>query len=306
MKKSVYLTFFLTVIILASCSKSKNEVAYTPTVIISFLNVGDSGIVNMPKGAVDYTAKINVRSNGTALRLFEIYEADARTGARGALIENSAISFANFQASVEQDHTITGLTENRAIKVVVTDTTGNVFEKNLVVKITPSVIFSDAVKIETVENYYGPYFATWLSGRVYMRSHEQYKDQIDLSLGGIQVGQDTLPHLVNPAVRGTYNLLTIAGLQNTKFETTTYTKAQFDGITRVNESLITSLADPQKDTVRIENNKIYLFKTASGKKGLISISSLTKKTGTIEISNGNWVPNSSYYEAVIATKTVSQ
>jgi hypothetical protein len=41
------------------------------------------------------------------------------------------------------------------------------YERNLLVKITPSVIFTLPVKMETVEDYYGPYFALAERARVH-------------------------------------------------------------------------------------------------------------------------------------------
>lgn len=291
-------------LVVSSCNKGDiNEVNYTPQVVINFEGVGDSNIVVVKQGVTSYTANIAVQSSGTEISGFEIYSANTKTGARGEL--DTARIFDDAQPSYSYTHTLEGLTENKGIKVVVTDTLGNVFERNLIVKISPSVLVSEALEIETVENYYGPYLATWLNGRVYMRRNEQYKDQIDLSLGGIPIGTDTLPHLVNPAARGSFNLLTLAGLQATKFAATSYTTAQFNGINQVDGSLISSLSDPQKDTVRLENNKVYLFKTANGKKGLVSITGLTRKTGTIEVTANNWVPGSAYYEALITAKTLA-
>ncbi len=190
--------------------------------------------------------------------------------------------------------------------MLVTDAEGSEFEKNLVIDITPEVLFSEPLIMETVENYYGPYYATWLNGRVYMRGDgAEYKNEIDFSLGEVAiVGTDTVPALVNPAQRSSYNLLDIGGLQQTKFELTTLTAAQYDSITQVDASPILSLADPVNDAVEIEKGNVYLFKTANGKKGLIHISALATKTGTIESPTGEWIPNTRYHQVTLTTKVV--
>lgn len=304
MKRFIYICLMFLMFTYSSCSKNTVEIEYTPTVSIKFNNVGDSGIVVLNKGAESYNAQISVNAQGTAISFFEIFQADARTGARGNAIENTANFFENGVGTFSTQYLVDGLSENRAIKVVVIDTTGSVFEKNLVLKITPAVIFSDVLKMETVENYYGPYFANWLSGRVYMRRQSAYGNEIDFSLGGITSGTDTIPSLVNPASRNSFNLLTMDGLQSSKFELTDLTVAQFNSLSRIDASPILNLPDPSNDHVPLENNKIYLYKTQNGKKGLIRVTGLTRKTGTIEVEQNKWVPNSTYYQIDVAVKTV--
>lgn len=307
MKNIVHSFFAIVMIIMMnSCAKDMEEINYTPNVTINFSGVADSNIVQVDKGILEYTADIQVKSTGTKISRFEIYQADPRTGVRGALIEGTSKFFDEGASSYSMQYLFTNLTENKNVKVVVTDTLGNNFEKNLFVKISPSVIMSNDVQIETVENYYGPYYGSWLSGRVYMRKDEAYKSKIDFSLGDIVIAPgDTIPALVNPAARGALKLLTMDGLQNTKFELTTFTRAQYLAVTQIDALPITSLPDPQKETVRLENNKVYVFKTASGKKGLISVTALTKKVGTIESVNNQWIAGTSYYQATLSTKTVT-
>ncbi|MCH5598982.1 hypothetical protein [Niabella ginsengisoli] len=223
------------------------------------------------------------------------------------MITETARSFDDGQANYSATYTIPDLSENRCIKVVVTDTLGRVYEKNLVVKITPSVVFSTVAKIETVENFYGPYYATWLSGRVYMRKHTDYKNEIDFSLGDVVIaseGATVLPALINPAQRSANGLLTIEGLQSATFDSTTLSAAEYNGISQVNAGAIASLPDPTQNVIPIRSGKVYLFKTANGKKGLIHISALTQKSGTIENTNGEWVAQTNYYEATLSSKTV--
>lgn len=306
MNKNICIALILGIALLASCKKDSNEIDFNPDVEMRFEGVGDSNIVHIEKGIMDYTAKINVASPGHIIRLFQIYWADTKTGNRGDLIESSVKAFTNPESSYSTNFTISGLTENRCIKIVVTDTLEQVYEKNLLVKITPSVHFSETVSMETVENYYGPYYASWLTGRVYMRN-TAYTANIDFSLGDIVIsseGTEPVPALVNPALRKDYELLTAPGLQSTKFALTSLTPADYNAISQVDDTPIISLSDPQDDAVRIEKDKIYLFKTADGKKGLIHITSLSSKKGTIENAGGEWVEDTQYYEVKLNTKTI--
>ncbi|MEC3880124.1 hypothetical protein [Parapedobacter sp. 10938] len=292
-------------ILVASCGKDFEEISFDPDVKIHFSEGGDTSIVDVGKGVMDYTAEINVQSAGAVIRLFQIYEADPRSGNRGALIEQTVQQFDQPESNFSTTYTLSDLTENKCIKVVVTDTLEQVFEKNLLIRITPSVHFSEASRMETAANYYGPFYATWLSGRVYMRDTE-HAGAIDFSLGDVVIpaaGEDPVPALVNPAQRTDYDLLTIPGLQEAKFARTEWTPADYRAVSRVDEALITALADPGLDTVKIEAGNVYLFKTANGKKGLIHVNALTRKTATLENTDGQWEERS-FYEVGFTTKTV--
>lgn len=304
MTKNICLTAIMGIALFASCSKEVEDVQYTPSVKIEFAEGGDSSIAVVPKGTMSYPVKINVAGQGPVIRLFEIYNADPKTGNRGSLIAGTLEQFDNPKENHSVTFNVGNLTENRCIKVVVTDDSEMVYEKNLLIKITPSVVFSSALKMETVENYYGPYFATWLSGRIYMRN-TQYANQIDFSLGDVvipAVGTSPVAALVNPALRGSNNLLTAAGLQSTKYALTTMTVAEYNAINNVDATPITSLADPTQDVVQLQAGKIYLFKTANGKKGLINVTAIASKTGTVEHANGEW-KSAAYSEVSLSTKT---
>lgn len=306
MTKNIGLTAILGIALFASCSKEVEDIQYTPNVKIQFAEGGDNNIITVPKGTMSYPVKIDVSASGPIVRLFEIYDADTRTGNRGALIDGTTQAFTNPENSYSTTFTVQGLTANKCIKIVVTDTLERVYEKNILIKVTSSVVFSETVKMETVENYYGPYFASWLSGRVYMRN-TPHLSEIDFSLGDVvipSVGATTVPALVNPALRQQFNLLTAAGLQNTKFALTALTPAQYNAVTNVDATPITSLADPTEDAVQIQAGKVYVFKTTNGKKGLINVTTVTAKTGTIENPNGQWVQGVSYSEVSLNTKTI--
>ena len=243
-----------------------------------------------------------MRSSGTSkvIRSFEIYTADSKTGNRGSLITGTTHTFAPTTNSYSTTYTIAGLTDNKAIKVVVTDSLEQTYEKNILIKITPSVLFSEEVKMETVESYYGPYFASWLSGRAYMRN-TPYARQIDFSLGDVVLsgGTTKVAALVNPALRKDYNLLTASALKNTKYALTTLTAANYNAITKVDAAPITALADPNLDAVAIQAGKVYLYKTADGEKGLIYVRLISAKTGKIEGVDGQW-SDTPYSEVTLA------
>ena len=80
---------------------------------------------------------------------------------------------------------------------------------------------------------------------------------------------------------------------------------EYNNISKVNAEPISTLTDPTLSNIGISANKVYLFKTADGKKGLIAITSMTKRTGTIETANGEWVKDTEYYRVVITTKVIA-
>lgn len=293
-----------------SCEDNTFDLNYSAPLTISFTGADNSNMVTVGKGVLSYKAQIEVKAPETGIKYFELYSADPKTGAKGSAIQNTAKSFDDGQGngvpSYSYEYTLDNLVTNTCIKVMVTDGAGNSFEKNLLVKVTPVVFFSSPVKMETVEVYYGPYFASWYGGRVYMRRDgETYKNEIDFSLGDVIIaseGSTAVPALVNPAERGGMNLLTINGLQQVKYELTAMTIAQYDAVTEVDATPINTLADPSQSSVRLQKGKVYLFKTASGKKGLIHVADLTAKTGTVESVTGEWIANTGYSQAIITTK----
>lgn len=296
---------------MVSCQDDSFKLDYKAPLTIEFTGVETSNIVTVDKGVLSYTAKIDIKSTAAGVKLFEIYNADIKTGDKGSLIAGTSKTFDNEGvATYNVEFVVDNLVQSRCIKVIATDADGNTFERNLFVKITPAVAFSQSLKIETAEDYYGPYFASWLDGRVYMRSNgEAYKNEIDFSLGNVVIeseGATAVPALVNPAERTKYGLLTIAGLQQTKFELTTLTKAQYDAVGQVDITPVSTLANPDKDAVKLVNGKVYVFKTANGKKGLIYISALTAKTGTIESTTGEWIANTAYHQATLTTKVIKE
>ena len=149
----------------------KYEVDYEAPVKIEFAGVDQNNRVSLTKGIAEYTATVKVQGE---IMSFEIYQADSKTGMQGSLIEETAQSFADGTTNYETTYKFTSLKENACITVVVLGTDGHTYQRNLLVEITPSVLFSDpdygkdGEIVETASAYYGCYYATWLLGRTYM------------------------------------------------------------------------------------------------------------------------------------------
>ena len=167
----------------------KYEVDYEAPVKIEFAGVDQNNRVSLTKGIAEYTATVKVQGE---IMSFEIYQADSKTGMQGSLIEETAQSFADGTTNYETTYKFTSLKENACITVVVLGTDGHTYQRNLLVEITPSVLFSDpdygkdGEIVETASAYYGCYYATWLLGRTYMAADAmKYTNEVDFSLGDI-------------------------------------------------------------------------------------------------------------------------
>lgn len=294
---------------LFSCA-DKYEVDYKSPVKIEFVGVDQHNRVSLAKGIAEYTATVKVQGE---IMSFEIYQADSKTGIQESLIEETVQSFGDGTTNYETTYKFTSLKENACITVVVLGADGHTYQRNLLVEITPSVLFSDpdygkdGEIVETASAYYGCYYATWLLGRTYMNTDAmKYTNEVDFSLGDIVLPSEseTVPALVSPAKRSDYGLMTVSGLQHTLFAETSLSQAEFNAISQVDATPIENLADPTSEALAIQANKIYLFKTANGKKGLICIQKITAKTGTIEVAPDNWVENTKYSWVQLLTKTV--
>lgn len=299
---------------IVSCTDNSFDLNYNAPVTIGFAGIDDTNTVLVNKGTLSYTAKIEVKASSATIKNFALYNADSKTGAKGTLIAGTSNVFddgkGNGVALFSLDYIVDNLSQSKAIQVVVTDVSGSIFVRNLFVKISPTVVFSPLLKMETAEVYFGPYYASWMGGRIYMRQDGvNYKSEIDLSIGEVVIASEgiaTVPALVNPALRANNNLQTIIGLQQTKFELTALTKAQYDAISQVDGTPISLLADPAQNAVKLVSGKVYLFKTANGKKGLLFLETLIQKTGTIENLAGEWKANTTYYQATFTTKILQQ
>lgn len=309
MKSSVKMLSIISVITgcLSGCAEDF-ELNYIAPVKIEFSGVNSDNIVKVEKGVLEYITTIKIHGD---IQMFEIYEANAKTGKEEMLIEGTKQSFENGVSEYETTYQFKHLENNKCIKVMVLGMDGRNYQRNLLVEITPSVLFSEpdygqtGEIIETVSSYYGCYYATWKSGRVYMSANaDKYVSEIDFSLGDLRVGDASFPALVSPAKRGDYNLSTITGLQNTLFAETRLTINDFNAISRIDASLIKAIAAPASEVVEVKEGKIYLFETNNGKKGLICIQKINMKTGTMEVSPDVWVENMNYHQISLLTKTI--
>lgn len=290
-----------------SCDDATNNIDYVKPVSISFEGVGSTNIVQLANGVNTFDLKVNVIST-KGIYSFSVYEANPTTGAAIKLIRPKT-TFTPAVSTFSFDSIIGGLSANRAIQVIIEDEDLITYSKNIVLKITPAVIVSDLKIIETAEVYYGPYYASWLNGRCYMRlTGAPYSDEIDFSLGNIRIGTDTIvvPAFVSPDKRESKGLLFLPNLRGCTFALTTMTKAAFDAIPLIDGTVINNLPSPTLTEIKAEALKVYQYENAT-ERGLIYVSSLTAKTATLEQPDGTWIKaTNNYHELKIQTKTVNK
>ena len=149
--KHLFYTLFIFLFSLTSCENEAN-IDYVPTVLFNF--EGGTNLVTTPKGIKEYTVKGSITSTA-GLTSFVISTANAETGAAISVIESTRQTFDEPKSNYDFSYTITNLSENKAIKISVTDAEGEDFQKNFVVEITPAVIFSEHSdkKLESVGEY---------------------------------------------------------------------------------------------------------------------------------------------------------
>ncbi len=117
MKKIIrYIPLLIIALSIASCEDNAFVLDYTAPLTIDFTGVDNTNIVTVDKGVMSYNAKIEVKAQGTKIKYFEIYTADTRTGARGDLIENTAIAFDEGVPSYSTEYTIDNLTGRKRLK----------------------------------------------------------------------------------------------------------------------------------------------------------------------------------------------
>lgn len=264
--KTRRLFYFLAIslLVFSSCGDD-DKFSFTPLVNFTFES-GDN-LVTIDKGVMEYTVKGSVTST-SGLSNFVISTVNVKTGAAVAEIKETKQVFDDNRPRYEFTYTLTGLTENKAIAVTVTDGEGDTYKKNFVVRITPSVVFSDGTKnLESRDKYYGVFYAEWLDGRIYKsRNASEYAAEVNLALddrGGKIV-------LISPAAHS----LTFQGARSTKFGATDLTFDQFDAVTRVDDTLLKTLS-PAAESVEIAKGNVYAYQTQDGRKGLVYIQNLT-------------------------------
>lgn len=262
--KQLFYTLVSLLLVCTSCSED-DKINFTPSVNFSFATA--ENLVTVGKGTMEYTVKGAVTAS-TGLSSFVISTADTKTGAVIAEVKETQKVFENTPKSYEFTYTITDLTENKAISVSIVDGEGDSYKKNFVVQITPSVVFSDGTKnLESMDKFYGVFYAEWLDGRIYKsRDAVQYAKEINLAMDI----KNNLPVLVSPARHSK----TFTGARATKLGATTLTAAQFNGINRIDDALLKS-ASASAESIVIEKGKVYAYETQDGLKGLVYIQNLT-------------------------------
>lgn len=270
--KHLFYTLSVFLFSLTACENEAN-VDYTPTVLFNFES--GTNLVTTPKGATEYIVKGKITSTA-GLTSFSISTADANSGTAGSVIESTVQSFDEPKNSYDFSYTITGLTENKAIKISVTDAEGEDFQKNFVVEITPAVIFSEHgnKQLESVDKLYGVFYAEWLYGRIY-KSREAGKYAAEVNIG--MENKNGKAILVSPDKHS----LTFNGARATKFGTTNMNVDEFNAISRVDDTSLKNLA-PTAESIEIENGKVYAYQTQDGQKGVIYIQNLTGNAGNAD------------------------
>lgn len=303
--KTIIKIIFSTILLVTmlSCQDSANNVDYLPPIKITFVGVSENNITQVAIGDSTYNASISITSTN-GIYSVSLYNMDPKTGIVGTIIGTKMI-FNPFVDSYSLSYKIANLTANKAIQIQVQDNNFKIYTKNLVVKVTPSVMTSDIKTIETAEVYYGPYYASWYNGRVYMRNNiATYGKEVDFSLANISIAGTVVPAFVSPNLRDSLGLLFIPNLSSCSFGLTAMTKADFDAITLINPTVINSMTTPTLTQIKAELGKVFVYENST-ERGLIYISALVTKTATLEQRDGTWVKaDNNYQELKIQTKSV--
>ena len=281
--KHLFYTLFIFLFSLTSCENEAN-IDYVPTVLFNF--EGGTNLVTTPKGIKEYTVKGSITS-AAGLTSFVISTANAETGAAISVIESTRQTFDEPKSNYDFSYTITNLSENKAIKISVTDAEGEDFPASVktgilspnewhFVEITPAVIFSEHSdkKLESVDKYWGVFYAEWLYGRIY-KSREAGKYAAEVNIG--MENKNGKAVLISPAKHS----LTFNGARNTKFGVTNMTLEQFNAISRIDDTPLKNLS-PTTESIEIENGKVYAYQTQDGQKGVVYIQNLTGNAGSTD------------------------
>lgn len=265
--KTRHLFYSLFVLLITFSSCEKENFSYTPVVAFNFQS--GENLVTTEKGATTYTVTGTVTST-TGISQFVIKTADAKSGKEGAEIEGTKQEFAVESAKMSYDfsYTFNVLDENKAITLSVVDNEGNSFKKNFVVKITPSVIFSDGKdNLESVDKLYGAFYGEWFEGRVYKsRDAGQYAAEVNIAMS--ENGGQAI--FISPAAHQN----AFAGARATTYALTELTATDFNAISQVDDSALRTLTTTAATAI-IAKDKVYAYTTASGQKGLILVNDLT-------------------------------
>ena len=358
MKKVTEILFLaiMLLFVMAGCDEA-NKIDYIKPVEITFDSVGSDNIALVDTNVMYYKAKISITSTRN-IRTFRLFEIDTKTGARGKQITNDTaflfvrndtiINLPNDSVFITINDTIvqygidtvfnpavksysaqfivTKLKANKGIEVVVEDEDLTSYSKKLIVKITPKVVTSNVVIIETAEVYKGPYYASWLGGRAYFRHNgATYKNEIDFSLGDIYlqdsiiiVKKDTIvssnkkdtvfinadtipqpiPHFISSDIRQENGFLSLSGLRSCKFALTTLTASNFSAISPIDPSVINNMVSPTSPTMILSPGKVYLYENNT-ERGLIYVASKVSKKAYLEQPDGTWIKTKDRFRPII-------
>lgn len=243
-------------------------------------------IIQIPGGTTNYTVKGTIKSTVGILE-YIAYNANPRTGNTTTEIERVLFDEEDHVTEYSFSVELTDIEKNTCVKIYARDKNGE-YMKGFMVKITPTVIFTDRQKAETGDYFYGSFFAAWHLGRVYpLREAGAYANAIDLSFGEL-TDPDTgisAPVMISPDKRSGYGMTAYNGARATKFAATDISMAGYNAIKEVDDTPLLDL-QPGSDYEVLFANKVYAFETADGKKGLAAIYSLDKgaQVYTLEIS----------------------
>lgn len=112
--------------------------------------------------------------------------------------------------------------------------------------------------MESVDKYWGVFYAEWLYGRIY-KSREAGKYAAEVNIG--MENKNGKAVLISPAKHS----LTFNGARNTKFGVTNMTLEQFNAISRIDDTPLKNLS-PTTESIEIENGKVYAYQTQDGQK----------------------------------------
>lgn len=276
MKKIKSLNQIFICLIISALFSSCNdhlEFDYVPPTVIEF---SSANIIQIEEGVTSYTVTGKITST-EGLSSYSAHEADNRTGKATTLIDYLSFSVEENKTEHEFSVTIDNIDATRCILISASDPKG-LYEQRIVVKITPSVIFTDAKIVETGDYYYGCFFATWHLGRTYpLRLAVNYPQSIDFSFGYVvdAVTGIKAPAVISPDRRKEdYGLSTYEGVRSTKFALTDMTMDEYNAITEVDDTALRDL-DPTKTYAVLTANRVYSFLTQDGKKGLLAVISST-------------------------------
>ncbi len=236
----------------------------------------DSEIVQIAAGVTNYTLTGKVTSP-TGILEFVVYNANNRTGSTTSEIEGTRVLYGEDDRKLEHEFSVTldNITQNRCVKIYARDSSGE-YMKGFLVKVTANVVITDECTAETGDYFYGTFFASWYLGRVYpFREAETYAKEIDISFGELTDSGTGIKAavMISPDKREENGMTAYKGARSTRFMLTDMTVEEYNAIGYINDSPLKGF-DPANDYEVLFAGKVYAYRTADGKNGLIVINSI--------------------------------